>query len=185
MRYDIVEINNQLIATIKASNAISTIEGVDVQVQVGAITAQLFNQPELQQGFIRRLPAIYIEFRQWVVDYPESEGTFQDVFHKIYYRFYVSAKSERTKKEARDSAYDLLKGVFDAIHGRVCYSLQNYAAGIPVLTGNTASPVIQITNTDFNQVQPFIEVEGNNGTLIINHPSIVVYSTDYYAKVLA
>ena len=96
----------------------------------------------------------------------------------------MSAKSERTKVEARDSAFDLLKGIFDAIHGRVCWSQNSFAANIPIL-GNGQSPLIQITDAGFNQVQPFIEVEGNNGTLIINHPSIVVYSTDYYAKVQA
>lgn len=173
MRYNVEDIEDQLIATLKQA---AGLEGVTVDTQVSDIDPRVFQIPEYMEGFVRLLPFVLIRYQGRTAE--ERDAMAQYYTHSVKFRLYVGAQSLRVKKEGQRSAYAMLRSVYDAVHGYWPLG-STVVSTLPRLAGES------IKVAGFSAQSPMLEAGGQDEMLIVNLPSIVVYQTDYRIRLMA
>ena len=179
MDYKVEEIEDQLVATVEQAAADSTTELYGIQniaTHTGTLDPAMWAANTLQgntqyfEGLIQQLPFIWIRYNgRKMLSHDES---YQEYIHDLSWTFYVAASSLRAKQEAQRSCYGMLRGIFDAIHGKWPYA-STVPSILSQLTGN------QITNPNFKAVSPIIAADGQDEKLIGQQPLIAAYQTTY------
>ena len=193
MRYNVEDIENQILATLIGGGEefivdISQVDlgvlgkeggltGVLIKTHYGEITDATFLRPSLDEGFLKMLPFIMLQYQGRRVVIKDSPH-FQYV-HELRWRLFVGAKSLRLRREGQLTAYAILRSIYDLLHGKVCASNQKWADDFVRLDGDP------IDGDDFNELTPLIEPEGQDEKVMVNLPGIVVSRTDYVMEVLA
>lgn len=176
MRYNIEDIEDQLLATLAASSALS---GVNRETHAGQIDQQMFLDPAYVGGLVTRLPFIYIQYIGRMTDVQRDvDSMMYDQVHGLRFRFYVGAQSLRLRKESQRSAYAMLRAVYDAIHGKVPSPSPSISG--PTLLSGTAS-----TTTGFCPMSVFAPAGGIDEQMILLEKNICVYQTDYAVRMHA
>lgn len=179
MNYDLGQIEDQLLATIRAE---SSLKGIgNIRTHTGEISMQTFLDPAMMEGFVNQLPFIFMQYQGRALR--ERDNVAKTIVFRLSWRFYIGAKSLRTKDEAQKASYAMLASVYDAIHGKVPLTSPQKLSGWGEQTGFLTG--VAITNADFNPMTGFIPADGLNERLIVNLPTIVVYQTDYYLEIPA
>ena len=173
MRYQIEDIEDQILDTLAAE---SSLHHVNRETHVGQIDQQMFVDPAYVQGLITRLPFIYLQYMGRTT--VESDSLHATEIHSLRFRFYVGSQSLRSRKEAQRSAYAILRGIYDAIHGKV-------PKPSPGLSGPTQLSGVSITTTGFSPQGVFVTAGGMDEQMIMLHSGICVYQTDYTIRLLA
>jgi len=179
MRYSVAQIEDQLIATIREDT--TNFGGINlIDTLAGEVNPQmlLFN-PEMMQGFIKLLPFVLVSYRGRAGQKFDRDSSGKIYAHTLTFRFFTGAQSVRRTQEAVRNNYDMMAALYDDIHGRVpaCTPQQ--------LSGYTALGGIPITIPEFNPLGPFYESGGQDESLVINLPGIVVYKSDFSVRVVA
>lgn len=178
MRYKISEIEDQIIATLRADTTNFT--GVMTDTFAGQVSAQMFMNPEYMEGFVKLLPFCLVSYQgrtaNKAIDRDSSGKTY---IHTLTFRLFVGAKSLRSTQESARAAYTLLAAVFDDLHAKVPYCSPQQLAGYTALSGTVVS------SSEFNPLSAIFEAGGTDEALVVNLPGIVVYRTDYSIKLLA
>ena len=175
MRYDLAEIENQIIRTMQANNQLQTI-GASIRTHAGDINPTVFYDQSAQEGFIKTLPFIYVQYNGRTKRMADS--TKKTVVYTLRFRIYTGAKNLRIKRDAQLSAYDMLSAIYDSLHGKTPKAIDNAGWAIPMLDGDTIQ-------TPVTFLSPFEAPEGENEKLLVNIPNIVVYQSDYSIQVIA
>lgn len=188
MHYNIDEIEDQLIATVKADPYIISLNAL-VDTNAGDISTLTFLNPAELEGLIPRTPFVLIQY-QGVIDSRQHSSSHDIYINTIAFRFYVGAQSmRRTKESQRSYAYPMLRGIYDAIHGKV--PLMDASVQSQQLSGIdnylTASPDLPngIATVGFNPITGFQKRGGQDERLMVNMKRLVVYQTDYKIMMLA
>lgn len=169
MNYNISDIEDQIVSTLKAN---SDLDGADVRTHAGDINVNLVLHPEYWEGLIPRLPFVYLRYQGRTGRMVDDIGLAWE--HILQFQLYVGASSLRSKQESQRSCYSMLASIFDSIAGYWPYSTaQVLPSGMQVLSGT------QITVANFQALTPLREVGGQDEKLIIELPKIAVYSTSY------
>lgn len=174
MNYKIEDIEDQLIATLRADTNLS---GVTIETHAGQISANYFLNAEYKEGLILRLPIIFVRYSGRTL--VESDSVNWTNQYELHFQFFVCEKSLRSRKEAERSAYATLRSIYDGIHGHWPYSTQALATSLNILTGT------QITTSDFIAVTPFITQGGEDEQFVVDLPGLVVYRSDYKIDMIA
>lgn len=175
MNYKIEDIEDQLIATLKAD--VNLYPSCTIDVHAGDAIAQMFSNAALMEGIIAKLPFILVQYQgKQTTEMDESASLYK---HALKFRFYVGTESLRRTKESQRSAYALLRSIYDDIHGRIPNASATAGSPLPKFTG------VQIADAAFNGWAPTIEAGGSDERLIVNLPRIVVYQTDYTLELQA
>jgi phage gp37-like protein len=180
MRYKISEIEDQIIATLKADSTLSTVQKIDTYA--GQVDARMFLQPEYMQGFIKLLPFCLVSYQGRNAQALDKDGTGNLYIHTLTFRIFTGARSLRNTQEAARGCYDMLASVYDDLHGKVPKSTPQ------CLPGLGASRILEgtaITTAEFNCVKPLWEAGGTDEQIVVNLPGIVVYRSDYNLRVMA
>ncbi len=175
MRYNIEDIEDQLLATLAASSALS---GVNRETHAGQIDQQMFLDPAYLGGLVTRLPFVYVQYLGRTTSERDMDTLTVDQEHTVRFRFYIGAQSLRARKESQRSAYAMLRAVFDAIHGKVP-NPSPAIAGVTTLSGTA------ITTTGFRPMSVFAPAGGIDEQLIALDKNICIYQTDYSVRLLA
>lgn len=175
MRYNIEDIEDQLLATMAAN---TTLASVNRDTHAGQIDQQMFLDPSYVGGLIHLCPFVYVQYLGRETPKEEMDSTWSDQIHTVRFRFYVGAQSLRTRKESQRSAYALLRAVFDSIHGKVP-NPSPAIAGLTLLAGTA------ITTSGFSPQSPFGPAGGIDELLLLLEKNICVYQTDYSIRLLA
>lgn len=176
MRYKVSDIEDQIIATLRADT--TNFANVMIDTYAGQINPRMFIDPEYMQGFTKLLPFALVSYkgRTGAADRDSSGQTY---IHTLIFRLFVGAQSARSTQEAVRNSYDMLAGVFDDLHGKVPKMSSQKLSTLTALSGTP------ITTSEFNPMSPLLEAGGQDETLVINLPGIVVYQTDYSIRLLA
>ena len=178
MRYFVEDIEDQLIATLKAAPGVTDAVQIDVNTEV---RPALFTQQSYIDNVLPKPPFIFIEYRGKSTDDKSRDTAGQVYEHTLRFRFYIGGQSLRSKKDIQRQnwgAYQLLRLVYDNIHGKQPLP-ETLSSVIPNLSG------VDSTATEFNCLSPFLEAGGTDETILVNLPSILVYATDYTVRLLA
>lgn len=175
MRYNIEDIEDQLLATLAASSALT---GVNRETHAGQIDQQMFLDPDAIGGLVHRLPFIYVQYIGRTTSGEDMDSMNADQVHTVRFRFYVGAQSLRSRKESQRSAYAMLRGLFDAIHGKVP-NPSSALVGPTVLSGTS------ITTTGFRPMSVFAPAGGIDEQMILFDKNICIYQTDYSIRLQA
>ena len=175
MRYDLAEIENQIIYTLQSNSTLQTISP-QIRTHAGDINPSVFYTQEGQEGFIKLLPFIYVQYQGRVKRLADS--TKKTVVYSLRFRIYTGAKNLRLKRDAQLSAYDMLSATYDALHGKIPKAVDNANWAVPLLSGDTIQ-------TPATFLSPLEAPEGENEKLLVNIPNIVVYQSDYSLQVIA
>jgi len=179
MRYGLAEIEDQLIATLQAEASLVGIN--NIKSHASDVNRLTFVDPAMGEGYVSLLPFIFVQYQgrssSANADMRDSSGTLYS--HRLYFRFYVGAQCLRNAQEGQRSAYDMLAGVFDALHGKIPNCTAFAYDGFTKLSGP------EITRPEAHPITPLIEADGTDEKLIVNLPSIVVYQTDYHVTMVA
>ena len=73
----------------------------------------------------------------------------------------------------------MMAALYDDIHGRVPACTPQQLSGYMALGG------IPITIPEFNPLGPFYESGGQDESLVVNLPGIVVYKSDFSVRIVA
>jgi len=178
MRYELTTIEDQILATLEANSDLS---GVNIRTHVGEVNEANFQDPAFAEGFVHLLPFVFVQYQGKTIEGPDGRNSVGSLyFHKLKWRFFVGSRSLRDKKEAQRAAYPLLAAVYDSIHGKWPKSnLYTLASTLSKLEGTL------ITTVGFNPSSPMLAVPGDDESLIVNLPEIVVYSSDYSLRLMA
>lgn len=173
MRYDLRELENQIINTLQANTGLN---GVNIRTHTGDLNPAVFYDAQLLEGFTRLLPFIYVQYqgRTKLI----TDSTKKTYNWRLRFRLYTGAKSLSEKRMAQLSAYQMLSLAYDSLHGKMPKSVANAGWAIPLLDGDTIQ-------TPFTCMNPLEAPEGENEKLLVNLPSIVCYQSDYFFEVLA
>ncbi len=174
MRYNLEDIEDQIIATLKADPALAD---VTIRTHAGEVSERTLLNPDFTSEFIANLPFIYVQYQG--VQYTASDEMRRLYLDQITFRLYIGACSLREKPESQRSAYEMLRSVYDNLHGKVPLSDRQQLSSYPRLTG------MAITTDEFNPQSALRKAPGVHEKLVVNLPGIVVYSTDYTLKLLA
>jgi hypothetical protein len=175
MRYNIEDIEDQLLATIAAN---STLSSVNRDTHAGQVDQQMFLDPSYVGGLIHLCPFVYVQYLGRETPQADMDSTWSDQIHTVRFRFYVGAQSLRTRKESQRAAYALLRALYDAIHGKV-------PNPSPAITGVATLSGTSITTTGFCPQSPFGPAGGIDEIMILLEKNICVYQTDYSVRLLA
>ncbi len=175
MRYNIEDIEDQLIATLQADAALYP--SCQVKTHAGDVNAQLFMNPALMEGFITQLPFVFIQYQGKELAGKDAQAMLN--IHTLRFRLYIGAQSLRAKQESQRSAYSMLRLVYDDLHGKWPKGTYDGSTLHTLLEGTS------IATTGFTPQGPVMEAGGRDEMLIVNLPQIVVYQTDYTIKLLA
>lgn len=177
MRYKVSEIEDQIIATLQADT--SNFSTVNVRTFAGQISPQMFFDPALMQGAIALLPFSLVSYQGRTNSKDNKrDSSGKTRIHKLRFRIYNGAQSLRASKEAARNAYDMIAACFDDLQSKVPVTSPQQLPGFTALSGTalTAGAVV---------LTPLISVEGNDETLVINLPGIVVYQSDFEIEMVA
>ena len=172
MRYRLADIEDQIIATLKIY-----LPDCQIATHVGTVSPRTFQDPALLEGFIHQLPFVFSQYQYRETFVRDAAATTYDI--RLFFRFYVGAKSLRTQQEGQRAAYDMLGTLYDALHGKWPKGTYNLAPNLQKLEGTS------ITTAGFNPQGPMMLTGGRDEQLVVNLPTIVVYQTDYSLQVLA
>lgn len=175
MNYHVSDIEDQIVETLKNND---DLKGVDnISTHAGQINIRMFlGDPTYYEGIISLLPFIFVRYAGRMVTDRDSVGRTNK--HKVMFELYVAAQSLRTKQESQRDCYTMLESVYDSLHGVwPNWSGMRIDSALPRLDGDV------ITVTDFNANTPLLEEKGESEKLLIEMPTIAVYSTRYYLEV--
>ena len=175
MRYNIEDIEDQLLATLAAS---SDLTGVNRETHAGQIDQQMFLDPSYVGGLVHLLPFVYVQYLGRTLADSDMDSMRADQVHTVRFRFYVGAQSLRTRKESQRSAYSMLRGVYDAIHGKVPNPSPSISG--PSLLSGTA-----ITTTGFCPMSVFAPAGGIDEQMIMLEKNVCIYQSDYSIRLHA
>jgi hypothetical protein len=182
MRYKISEIEDQIIATLKADSTLSTVQKIDTYA--GQVAAQMFLNPEYMQGFVKLLPFILVSYQGRTSQKIDRDASGNVYIHTLTFRIFAGTTSLRSTKEAARGAYDLLASIFDGLHGKILKSTPQTLGGIASDTTRILSGTA-ITTSEFNPQSPLFEAGGQDESIVVNLPGIVVYKSDFTIRVMA
>lgn len=176
MRYHVDEIEDQILATLTADTTNFT--GVNLQTFAGQINPQMFFNPEYMQGAVRLLPFALVSYQGRTNSKDKRDSSGKTRIHRLKFRVYLGATSRRSSKEASRSAYDLIAACYDDLQSKVPVTSPQQLSGFTALSGTalTSGAVI---------LGPLTSVEGDDETLVINLPTIVVYQSDFTLEVVS
>lgn len=174
MRYKIDKFEEQQVDTFLADPNFS---GVNVRTHAGEVSPQTFMNDGLREGFARLLPALFVQYQSRTL--ATSDSTKQENLHVLSFRYYICAKSLRSKREAQISAYALLRSVYDRIHGRypAAATFPVYT-GAPILTGFTveaatnATPIVLKVTGHRWETGDKVYIKKGIGNTAVNNTSI-------------
>lgn len=178
MRYKIAEIEDQIIATLQADT--TNFSGSLVAPHTGEVSSQMFFNPEYMQNMVRLLPFVLVSYKGRIGTKDDRDSSGKTYIHTLTFRLFVGAVNARGTKEATRTAYDMLAGIFDDLHGKVCVtaSSQQLPAYTPLSgTALTAGAVL---------MGPLFQTGGADEQLVVALPGgVVVYRTDYSMRLVA
>lgn len=176
MRYKVDEIEDQILATLTADTTNFT--SVNIQTFAGQINPQMFFNPEYMQGAVRLLPFALVSYQGRTNSKDKRDSSGKTRIHKLRFRIYLGAMSRRSSKESARSAYDLIAATYDDLQSKVPVTSPQQLPGFTALSGTalTAGAVV---------LSPLTSVEGDDETLVVNLPTIVVYASDYTLEMVA
>jgi len=177
MRYKVAEIEDQLIATLKADS--TNFGGVLVDTHVGQVTPQMFLDPEYMQGFVKLLPFALISYMGRGSQRWDRDSSGKTYVHTITFRFFIGAENLRASKEGARNCYDMLAALFDDLHAKVPAITGTPLPGYTDLSGSV------LTSSEATCLQPLYESGGTDELLILNMPGIVVYQCDFSLRMVA
>ncbi len=178
MRYKVQDIEDQIVATLRADT--TNFANVTVDTFAGQVSPQMFFNPEYMQGFIRSLPFCLVSYQGRTGTKPDRDSSGKTYIHTLKFRLYTGAQSSRASQESQRASYDMLAAIFDDLHGKVPAN-----SGTQKLPGYTPLSGIAITTSEFTPMGPLYESGGEDETIIVNLPGIVVFQSDYSIRVLA
>jgi hypothetical protein len=176
MRYRLAAIEDQILASLKANEAF---QHVLVDTLAGQINPQMFADPAYMQGFLKLLPFALVAYNGRVGEKSKRDSSGKTYEHTLTFRIFTGAQSLRDTKEATHSCYDLLAAEFDALAGKVIKSVPQRLPTYTELQG------VAITDEQFVAMSPFYETGGEDETLVVSLPGIVVYQSDWSVRVIA
>lgn len=172
MRYNLREIEEQIISTLQANTALN---GTNIRTHAGDLNPSTFYNEQSLEGLTMLLPFIFIQYTGRRPNV--HSGDWVTYSHIVKFRLYVGSQSLNDKRYAQLNCYDMLASVYDSLHGKFPLSLQPLAEDTPVMDGDKIQ-------TDFTALSPMRGMEGDNERLLVNLPSIAVYSTDYQIEIV-
>ena len=176
MRYNLVEIEDQIISTLQGNEYLQT-RAVGIRRHAGDINAESFYDEQLLEGLTNILPFIFVQYNGRT---PKVKSTtWEQRSHVLRFRLYVGAQSLHSKEIAQVDCYSMLSAIYDSLNARFPLSLQPLASDTPLLSGD------RIQTADFAALSPLREADGDSELLLVNLPSIAVYVTDYQIEVLS
>lgn len=175
MRYKVEEIEDQILATLAADSVFTS---VNRETHAGEVDQQMFLDPAYVGGLLTRLPFVYLQYMGRMTPTEDMSSMRTSQVHTVRFRFYVGAQSLRSRKEGQRAAYALLRGVYDAINGKV-------PNPSPSISGPTVLSGTAITTTGFTPMSVFEPAGGIDEMLILLEKNICVYQTDYSIRLLA
>lgn len=177
MRYHIEDIEDQLVATLKAQIGLNI--GVTIRTHMGEVDRQMFLDPAYLQGMVVMLPFVFVEYAGRVTQGYDSDSTYTQNIHTLKFRFFVGASTLRTAKEGSRNAYAMLRSVYDAIHGKLPW----YTGSAPTVATDLIG--LKIGVTEFYPCSPFMPAGGQDELLMVNQPKICIYATEYTVRLIA
>jgi hypothetical protein len=177
MRYSVADIEDQIIATIKADT--TNFSGVMVDTFAGQINSRMFFDPEYMQGFVQLLPFCLVSYQGRVGEKSGMDSAGKYYTHTLTFRIYTGAQSLRASKESARASYTMLAALFDDLHGKVPAVSTRQLPGYDELSGT------DITTTEFNVLSPLLETGGQDENIVVNLPGIVCYATDFKIRLSA
>ncbi len=144
MRYKILEIEQQLLDTLKGVPALS---GVTIKIHAGELTQEKLHSPEMMQTLIGMRRFVLVQYQGKTSEKTASSKT--EAVHTLWFRFYVGSVDVFQLSLAREDAYQYLSIVYDSIQGKwpgsSSYSLASYLgklAGYSILGATNSSPIV-------------------------------------------
>jgi hypothetical protein len=153
------------------------LEGVHVETHAGWIDQRMFLDMAYTEGLITRLPFVYVQYMGRMTGSGDHDTTYDTLIHTVRFRFYVGAQSLRLVQEGQRSAYALLRGVYDAVHGK----LPNPS---PALSGTFLTSNYTSSTTGFTPQSGFEPAGGMDEQLLLLLRGICIYQTDYTVRML-
>jgi hypothetical protein len=171
MDYHVEDLEDQIIATLKANTDLGGMKQIDTHT--GEVSERTFLDPAFSDEFQKKLPCILIQYQGRVErDRNEDALVYR---HELTFRLFHGASAVRSKREARVlGIYPMLRATFDSLHGAwPLYSGSTLFSAAKILSGVT------ITTPNFVVLSPLMEAGGQDERLVVNIPGIIVYQTDY------
>jgi len=178
MRYKVAEIEDQIIATLKADTANFNASLVDTFA--GQVNAQMFANPEYMQGFVKLLPFALVSYQGRTAQKSDRDSSGKIYIHTLAFRIFIGAQSARKAQEAARNCYDKLAGLYDDLHGKVPLT-----AATQQLPAYTPLSGIALTSSEVTILAPLFESGGQDESLVVNLPGIVVYRADFSIRMVA
>lgn len=178
MRYSVADIEDQIIATLKAD---TTNFGHDVLCDTfaGQVNPQMFFNPEYMQGFVKLLPFALVSYQGRTSGKTDRDSSGKTYIHTLKFTIYVGAQSRRATQESSRSCYTMNAAVYDDLHGKVPACTPQQLPGYTAMSGKP------ITTSGFNPQGPLAQAGGQDERLIVNLPGIVVYGSDFQIRLVA
>jgi len=199
MRLKIEDLEDQIIATLAGGGEEFTVdeslsEGQD-QVDLGVLgkteglegvliktlTSELnilnMTQTEFNEGYIRRMPFVLINFaglQPLQTDSPKKSYQVQ-----VRFRLYIGCKSVRFRREAQLQAYFLQRRIFDLLNDKVWKADVRFAPEFERMDG------VAITESGFNGWTPLMLANTPQMVVVVNLPGAVVYKMEFIANGIA
>ena len=186
MLYNVEDIEDQIIATLKASTFLASLNA-DIRTHAGELTPANFTRIELGEGVIPRVPLVYVQY-QGRTGVPDRDSSGSVYIHTLNFRLFVGAKSLRTTRETQTAGcYPMLRAVYGALHGRVplmdpSIQTQRISQAWGFLQGSATLPN-GIATVGFNPQSPMLAKGGTDERLVANVNGLCVYLTDYVIRV--
>jgi hypothetical protein len=177
MRYSIADIEDQIIATIKADT--TNFSGVMVDTFAGQINSRMFFDPEYMQGFVQLLPFCLVSYQGRVGAKADRDSSGKTYVHTLTFRIYTGAQSLRASKESARASYTMLAALFDDLHAKVPAVSTRQLQGYDELSGT------DISTSEFTVLSPLYETGGQDENIVVNLPGIVCYATDFQIRLVA
>lgn len=178
MRYKISEIEDQIIATLQADT--TNFSTVNVNTYAGQVSPEMFFDPEYMQGFVQILPFTLVSYQGRTTDTAKDrDSSGKTRIHTLTFRIYTGAQPLRKTQEASRSAYDLLAATYDDLHGKVPVTNPQQLPGFTPLSGTA------LTSSGATVLGALFTTGGQDESIIVLLPSIVVYQSDYSLRMLA
>jgi hypothetical protein len=179
MRYQVKDIEDQIIATLRADTA--NFAGVNmIDTYAGQISPRMFMDPEYMQGFQRILPFVLVSYQGRTANKDlDRDSSGKTYIHHLTFRIFSGAQSARSTQEAVRNCYDMQAAIYDDLHAKIPKCTPQQLPGYTALSG------ADITTTGFNPLSALFESGGKDESIVVNLPGIVVYASDFDIKLLA
>ncbi len=144
MRYKILEIEQQLLDTLKG---VAGLNGVTIKIHAGELTQEKLNSPEMLQTLIGMRRFVLLQYQGKTSEKITSSKA--EAIHTLGFRFYVGSVDVFQLSLAREDAYNYLSIIYDSIQGKwlgsSSYSLATNLSrlgGLPIQDATNASPIV-------------------------------------------